>query len=200
MKRRMPRRVKGKADSNSVGVNDQLKNIALLIIAIFLVAIYFLKEFHIFKKPASISASQSGKQTIIIEVEDSSGISKVYTHPKDASLKDVMDKAGVKGYKHTDTAIESGSKITINKDGSADVGLMSGEKHLIFSIPLNINKATAQDFEALPGIGPKVAERIIETRERLGGFRTVEGLKKVRGMGGKKLDRLKNFIICKEMP
>ena len=71
---------------------------------------------------------------------------------------------------------------------------MGGEKHLIFSIPLDINRATAQDFEALPGIGPKLAEEIIATRKGLGGFKTIDGLKKVKGIGDKKFERIRGRL------
>ncbi|MBI5328178.1 MAG: ComEA family DNA-binding protein [Deltaproteobacteria bacterium] len=159
----------------TINAKDQSQNIALLIIAVFLAAIYFLNEFYIHKEPAHIATVSSAEQAIV-EIEDSSGNSKVYVLPKEKS------------------EIKNGSKITINKDGSADTGFMSGEKRLIFAIPLNINKATAQDFEALPGIGPNLAEKIIETRKRLDGFKTVDDLKKVKGIGEKKIEKVREMI------
>ena len=188
----------------TTSAKNQSQNIALLIIALFLVAIYFLKEFYIQREPAQITSVSSVEQTVL-EVEDSAGTSKVYTFSKEASLKDVISKTektplnpplskGEKGGLNYSDKVKTGSKITISKDGSAQIGLMSGEKHLIFSIPLNINKATAQDFEALPGIGPKLGERIIEKREKLGGFKTIDDLKKVKGIGEKKFEKIKGMI------
>ena len=48
---------------------------------------------------------------------------------------------------------------------------------------LNINKATAAELEALPGIGPVLAERIVEDRETRGPFASVEDLGRVEGIG-----------------
>lgn len=173
------------------------RDIALLAIAVFLLVIYLLKEFYLSKGFAPLPSASSVEQTVF-EVEYPAGVSKTYTSPKNVSLKDAMNEAGIDKYKHTDEIIKRGSKIVISKEGSVDIGLMSGEKHLIFSIPLDINKAAAQDFEALPGIGPKLAERIIETRERIGGFKTVDDLKKVKGIGDKKMDKIKDFIAYRE--
>jgi competence protein ComEA len=56
---------------------------------------------------------------------------------------------------------------------------------------VNINTAKAAEFEALPGIGPKMAARIIEYREKNGPFKKVEELMNVRGLGEKNFLKLK---------
>lgn len=56
---------------------------------------------------------------------------------------------------------------------------------------VNINSASAADFEALPGIGPKMAARIIEYRQKNGPFKKVEELMNVRGLGEKNFLKLK---------
>ena len=59
---------------------------------------------------------------------------------------------------------------------------------------ININLATAEELEALPGVGKITAMRIIKHRESSGAFKTVEELKNVRGITQKKFDRLKQYI------
>jgi competence protein ComEA len=49
--------------------------------------------------------------------------------------------------------------------------------------PVNLNTATADQLETLPGIGPSLAQAIIDERERSGGFRSVDDLRTVRGIG-----------------
>jgi competence protein ComEA len=49
--------------------------------------------------------------------------------------------------------------------------------------PIDLNAATAADLDALPGIGPVLAQRIVEHRERNGPFRSVEQLDDVPGIG-----------------
>ena len=48
---------------------------------------------------------------------------------------------------------------------------------------ININTCTKQQLETLPGIGPVLAERIIEFRNKNGGFKTIEDITKVSGIG-----------------
>jgi competence protein ComEA len=62
------------------------------------------------------------------------------------------------------------------------------------SAPVNLNTATAAQLEALPGIGAKVAERIVEYRQKNGGFKKVEDLMNVRGVGEKSFLKLKPLI------
>jgi competence protein ComEA len=59
---------------------------------------------------------------------------------------------------------------------------------------LDVNQATAQEFEVLPGIGPVLAERIVEYRQARGAFRNVEQLRHVKGIGKKKFDRIRTLI------
>ena len=51
--------------------------------------------------------------------------------------------------------------------------------------PINLNTATAAELEKLPGIGQKVAARIVEYREKHGPFKKVEELMNVQGIGEK---------------
>lgn len=59
---------------------------------------------------------------------------------------------------------------------------------------LNINKATAVELDELPGIGPSIANKIIEYRKSSGGFKSIEELNNVSGIGDKKYDDLKDLI------
>jgi competence protein ComEA len=49
--------------------------------------------------------------------------------------------------------------------------------------PLDLNAASAAQLEALPGIGPSLAQAIVTERDRSGGFRSVDDLRRVRGIG-----------------
>ena len=60
--------------------------------------------------------------------------------------------------------------------------------------PVDLNLATAADLEALPGIGPATAAAILAERDRRGGFRSVEDLLDVRGIGPAKLESLRDLV------
>ena len=61
---------------------------------------------------------------------------------------------------------------------------------------LNINTASAPMLEQLGGIGEMLAARIVDYREANGPFDSVEDLKKVKGIGEKKLEAIRGLIFC----
>lgn len=74
----------------------------------------------------------------------------------------------------------------------------AAEKETMTAIPnkkVNINTADMAALETLPGIGRTYARRILEYREQMGGFRTVDELTKVKGIGPRTLEKLRPHII-----
>ena len=62
---------------------------------------------------------------------------------------------------------------------------------------ININTADASEFEKLPGIGPSYAQRIVEFRKENGPFKTKQDLIRVRGIGKKRIEKIKSYISIK---
>ena len=59
---------------------------------------------------------------------------------------------------------------------------------------IDLNTASAQTLASLPGIGPSIAQRIIEYRDERGPFREAEELMNVKGIGPKKFERIKPYL------
>lgn len=61
-------------------------------------------------------------------------------------------------------------------------------------VPLDLNRASREELERLPGIGPVMADRILTLRETLGKFRGLEELQNVRGIGSATIERLRPVV------
>ncbi|MGH2760540.1 MAG: helix-hairpin-helix domain-containing protein [Actinomycetota bacterium] len=87
--------------------------------------------------------------------------------------------------------VKDGEKILVpteNGDGEPEGG--GGAQGGL----LNLNTAGLSDLDTLPGIGPALAQRILDYRERNGGFRSVEDLLEVPGIGAKKFEELREKV------
>jgi len=62
------------------------------------------------------------------------------------------------------------------------------------SAPINLNTATVQQLEALPGVGTRTAQLIVEHRQKNGGFKKVEELMNIKGIGEKSFLKLKPMV------
>jgi competence protein ComEA len=60
--------------------------------------------------------------------------------------------------------------------------------------PVNLNTATLADLDTLPGVGPVLAQRILQARDAQGGFRAVSDLRQVSGIGAARYEQLKDLV------
>lgn len=65
------------------------------------------------------------------------------------------------------------------------------------SYPLDLNAATAEELETLPGVGAILAERIVSYREAVGGFQTLEELQQVNGIGSGIYSQIAPYLIIR---
>jgi competence protein ComEA len=60
--------------------------------------------------------------------------------------------------------------------------------------PVNINTATSEELQQVPGIGPATAEKILQMRKSYGLFKSVDDLLSIRGIGKKRLDKMRKYL------
>jgi competence protein ComEA len=63
---------------------------------------------------------------------------------------------------------------------------------------VNINSATVEQLTTLPGVGPKLAARIVEHRQKAGGFKSAQELMNVKGIGEKNFEKIQGYLTVGE--
>jgi competence protein ComEA len=132
---------------------------------------------------------------VVVEITGAVAHPGVYSFPGPPTLSEVWRQAGgPEPLPATDATLPSETLVEVTADGAYRLGHMSGERLLTLGGALNLNTATAEDLEALPGVGPVLARRIIEYRQARGPFQTIDDLLAVHGIGKKKLAQLAPLI------
>jgi competence protein ComEA len=90
------------------------------------------------------------------------------------------------GYKNLSSGLQNSSS-SINSGGSAVRETEDGTV-------VNINSATLEELQMIPGVGPSTAKKILDFRDVNGRFNSPEDLKKISGIGDKTYDNLKDYI------
>jgi competence protein ComEA len=101
--------------------------------------------------------------------------------PEDSAFADLEEEGTLPGSRRT----SSGKKATVDKSSKLAAGL------------IDLNRASAGELYLVPGIGPTVAERILDERAR-GPFKSVDDLRRVHGIGAKTLERLRPYLKVSE--
>lgn len=70
----------------------------------------------------------------------------------------------------------------------------TAETKTVASVKVNINTADVTQLTEIPGIGPKTAEAIVAYRKTVGQFKTLEDLIEVKGIGLKKLEKMRPYL------
>jgi len=190
----------------------KLKKIWWLILGILLVAAA-VKFMLPVKSSANLEQVQSSRE-IVVYVTGAVQNPGIFHLPLDSRLDDLLKKAVLTieadkealnpaqklkdGQKivvpfqaSTTSAIEDNQGQSIIKSGStSDSGKITGNT----GAKVNINTAGAAELDTLPGIGPAIAQRIIDYREQNGLFSSPEDLQNVSGIGPKTYEKMAENI------
>jgi competence protein ComEA len=85
--------------------------------------------------------------------------------------------------------LQDGQQVVVPSRGAADPDANAGR-----GAPISLGTATVEQLEELDGIGPTLAERIVERRVASGGFASIDDLREVEGIGEKRLEALEQAL------
>ncbi len=92
-----------------------------------------------------------------------------------------------------DAALGEGVRVTV--EGGA-VRLSEIRDPLVVGLPVDVNRATVEALEALPGVGPATAAAIVAERESGGPYADVDALVRARGVGPSTVEALRPFVTA----
>lgn len=140
---------------------------------------------------------QAEGKNILVHVAGAVKYPGVYELPPGSRVRDAVEKAQPNNDADVNllnlaAVVTDGQKIVVPRQGETVSQPGPGSPG---SSPLvNINTATLEELDRLPGIGPALAQRIIRYRETNGRFRVPEDIKNVSGIGEAKFEQLKDLI------
>src|SRR5258706_14379681 len=65
--------------------------------------------------------------------------------------------------------------------------------------PINVNTANSEELQQVPGIGPVTAEKILQMRKSYGAFKSVDDLLSIKGLGKKRLEKMRKYLTVSKM-
>jgi competence protein ComEA len=101
------------------------------------------------------------------------------------------DEAGV----NLAAELHDGQQIIVPRRGAAGAATASTSPTGAAAGPISLSQATEAQLESLDGIGPALAGRILEYRQQHGGFRSLDELKEVSGIGDKRFEALRKALV-----
>ena len=136
---------------------------------------------------------------VFVEVSGAAAHPGVYSFDHAPTLAEAWRRSGVSTPPPVgDTKLSSGTRVEIDDKGDYRLGRMSGDALMTLGLALDLNTATLEDLDALPGIGPALAQRIIAYRQSHGPFKKIDDLMEVSGIGPIKLEKIKPYLTVSE--
>jgi competence protein ComEA len=145
--------------------------------------------------PSASGATPVPSGTIVVAVQGKVAHPGLYRLPAGSRVADALEAAGGAlpgvdlSYVNLARKLSDGELVLVGATPPPDSGTapVPGGK-------LDLNLATVTQLEALPGIGPALAQRIVDYRNQHGGFHSVEDLRKVGGIGDAKFAQIKDLV------
>lgn len=183
------------------------KTAGYLLLLLTLLVLHFLKPVLIPSRP---SGSKDGCH-FFIQVEGDMKFPAVYAFNRPPNLTQLINRAGglssngVLPEKFKDLTFSSGMKVAIRMEG-VETRLYQSEMSAFYKttlgMPIHLNRESETGLTAIPGIGLGLAKAIVDERSKRGGFRNLDELLSINGIGEKLYRKITPYLTIqgKERP
>lgn len=187
--------------------------VALLVLAVAGGAFFVARRpasrpIEIIPPPSPTVAPTATAVTLLVHVTGAVVHPDVYSLPEGSRIKQAIEAAGGPTSEadvdrlNLALIVRDGMQVYVPRRGETPAGAPAvpagGSNPAGQSAgPININTASAAELDSLPGIGPAIAQRIVEDRAANGPFKAPEDLKRVRGIGDALFNQIKERITVR---
>ncbi|HYR02455.1 MAG TPA: helix-hairpin-helix domain-containing protein, partial [Syntrophobacteria bacterium] len=144
---------------------------------------------------------------VVVQVTGKVGSPAAYDFPHPVSVAQAVARAeGLLPGLEADSAweklvAEHGARIEVESDAAGratlSLGQMAASSLFVLGIPADLNRVSAADLALIPGVSRSLGERIVAERARRGGYRELEELNELKGVGPATMERLRHYLVAR---
>jgi competence protein ComEA len=153
-------------------------------------------------RPKASGPRASARTLLVVDVAGAVRRAGLYRLPQGARIADAVARAGgatpraALDLVNLAAPLADGEQVVVPASGpaAAATGAAGGAAGSP-AAPVDLNSATAEELDALPGIGPVTAQKIVDYRQAHGPFRSVDDLDAIPGIGPSRIENLRGLVV-----
>ncbi|MBW2610269.1 MAG: helix-hairpin-helix domain-containing protein [Deltaproteobacteria bacterium] len=177
--------------------NDRINGLLILLLTVFI--LYSLKSALNSPRPQGSSCDED----LFIQIEGDIRHPGVYPFRRQAGLMELIERAGGLSIntrlpeRFKNVVFDSDLKVMVQRDGDGWKLFqteISAFHKITIGIPISLNSESEEGLTAIPGIGPGLAKAIVKERSKRGGFKELNEILSVRGIGKKTYQKIAPYV------
>jgi competence protein ComEA len=188
---------------NSAGKNkkqmfaNQVRGTIIMCVCLAMVPLFLFLDSLLPEKDVPVLATHF-QDSLVVEICDAGDSSGIYYLRPGTTAGQLFRDIGSRFPLKEDFTIKNGASLLPTSEGEVIIGQMKAAKRLALGLPLDVNLASEEDLMMIPGIGPKMSAAIAVYRKENRWIKSIDQLREIRGIGEKKLSRLKGYLYVDE--